>query len=142
MSAVSIHTPVIELPRRSATVIAFPAGRRGAAPVVQDVERPVATPLRLTRRGRLVVTMLVAAVLAAVGLLGARTALAGEDAASASMRQVTVAPGDTLWSIAAESVAAEGGRGDVRERVAEIADLNALESSSIVVGQELVVPAP
>jgi LysM repeat protein len=143
MSAVTIHTPVVELPRRSATVIQFPGARGVPAVPAQRGREHQSGPLRLTRRGRLVITLLVATLVVAGALLGAQTALAGQDAAPASLSQVTVLPGDTLWSIAAESLRSQGSTDvDVRDRVAEIRDLNALESSSLSVGQELVLPSP
>lgn len=102
-------------------------------------------PLRLTRRGRLAVTLLVSLVALVVGLLGARTALASPTAASTAsgagttaVDQVTVLPGDTLWSIAHEV----GVSGDVRDRIAQIRSLNDLETSALAVGQELIVPVP
>lgn len=97
-------------------------------------------PLRLTRRGRLAVTLLVAMAALLVGLLGARTALAatsGSTVGSTAVEQVTVLPGDTLWSIAQEV----GASGDVRDRIAQIRSLNDLETSSLAVGQQLIIPA-
>lgn len=148
MSTATIHTPGFDLPRGTGVVIAFPTQRRATARTEgrRDVERravecpgaaPSAAPLRLTRRGRLVVSLLIATVLVVVGLAGARTALAGDTAAPASVEQVTVLPGDTLWSIATASTPG----GDVRDTVAEIRELNALQSSTLVAGQELLVPA-
>ena len=135
MSAMTINTPTFDLPRRSATVIAFPQSRRVPSP------RVVAAPgraLRLTRRGRLVISLLMAATLVVLALIGARTALADTTTpAPAQVQQVMVLPGDTLWSIAQ----AQAPSGDVREVVAEIRSLNKLSSSRLMVGQELVVPA-
>ena len=135
MSAMTVHTPTFELPRRSATVIAFPQSRR--APSAAVVAAPTRA-LRLTRRGRLAVTLLMAATLAVLALVGARTALADTFTSNAApVEQVVVLPGDTLWSIAQ----AQAPGGDVREVVAEIRDLNQLTSSRLMVGQELMVPA-
>lgn len=50
---------------------------------------------------------------------------------------VYVAPGDSLWSIASDVA----GDRDVRDVIAQIEQLNALTSSEIQVGQELIVPA-
>lgn len=136
MSAMTIHTPTFELPRRSATVIAFPQSRRADRP-----SAVVAAPtrsLRLTRRGRLAVTLLMAATLTVLALVGARTALADTFSPDAApVAHVVVLPGDTLWSIAQ----AQAPTGDVREVVAEIRNLNDLASSRLMVGQELMVPA-
>jgi LysM repeat protein len=49
---------------------------------------------------------------------------------------VTVAPGDSLWSIAGD-VAPDADR---RDTVAEIMELNALSGSSVNVGQRIAVP--
>ncbi len=56
----------------------------------------------------------------------------------ASTEVITVQPGDTLWEIAARAAPAEG---DVRATVFAIKSLNELNSSIIVPGQRLRVPA-
>ncbi len=97
----------------------------------------LAAPLRLTRRGRLVLTMtsLLAAAVAFVGLAGPVTAdePGGPPPATAS---VVVGPGDSLWEIARQ--AAPGS--DTRGVIAEIRRLNDLEGGAIAVGDRLVVP--
>jgi len=60
----------------------------------------------------------------------------GEDAAGVT-NTWTVAEGETLWSIATEVTAAGG---DVRDTMDAIKGLNALESSAITSGQQLLVP--
>jgi LysM repeat protein len=127
MSVITLHSPSIAL--RPA------ASRRSQATVAKEPAAPAA-PLRLTRRGRLVITLLVAALVAVGALLGAQTALAGSSAEAPAVEMVTVAPGDTLWSIATSV----SDRGDVRDTIAEIRDLNALRSSELLVGQDLLVP--
>ena len=95
-----------------------------------------ARPLRLTRRGRLVITAtLTAAGISATMFTGA-VSLAGTQAQHASVRYVTVAPGDTLWSIAGEAAPGE----DRRDTVHRIVDLNALRDASLSVGQRVAVP--
>jgi LysM repeat protein len=49
-----------------------------------------------------------------------------------------VQPGDTLWSIA-EGIAAPGS--DIREVVSDVKALNSLATSSLQIGQSLIVPA-
>lgn len=49
-----------------------------------------------------------------------------------------VQPGDTLWSIA-DGVAEPGT--DIREVISDVKSLNALESSSLQIGQSLMIPA-
>lgn len=96
-----------------------------------------APSLRLTRRGRLVLTMLFLGVLLAVftafGTTSAATGKAGEPVPT---RTVVVEEGDTLWGIAA-SVAEPGG---TRALVHRIQELNALPSAAVYVGQRIAVP--
>ena len=69
--------------------------------------RPTTT-VRLTRRGRLAVLLLALVVLLAAGLLLAQASMAdGEDTPDPT-RVVVVAPGETLWGLAQETVAATG----------------------------------
>ncbi|GAA4286786.1 LysM peptidoglycan-binding domain-containing protein [Georgenia daeguensis] len=112
-----------------------------AAPVRPVVSRPPreeAPGLRLTARGRRVLTTL--ALLAATGAsvgLGALVGTAANPASSSATTTVTVAPGQTLWSLAS-ATAAPGE--DPRDVLAEITELNGLASSELAVGQELLVP--
>jgi Tfp pilus assembly protein FimV len=105
------------------------------------VVRPRSTRLRLTARGRRALAMLAAlpAVLAlAIAVIGGSSALAsGEPGAPAgTFETVTVASGDTLWSIAQE-VAPDA---DPRDVVAAIERLNALGGSVLTAGQHLALP--
>lgn len=110
-----------------------------AAPAVHTVRS--ATRLRLTTRGRRVLTTLAALPLAAgiaFAALGGGAAIASGDAAPvASFETITVMPGDTLWSIA-ESVAPAV---DPRTVIGDIQRLNALGQGSLQVGQQLALPA-
>ncbi len=96
--------------------------------------RPAPGALRMTRRGRLVV---LAVALLVVLLPGAWRAMATAQVEGPSTVAVTVAPGDTLWGIAA---AIDPGA-DPRALIAEIRELNGLTQSGLVPGQVLVVPA-
>jgi hypothetical protein len=98
-----------------------------------------APPVRLTRRGRLVVLALGLLLVLAVGVLLAAGSAATRDAGTEQVRVVTVAPGDTLWDIASD-VAAATGESDVNDVIATIEDMNALDSSIVYVGQDLRVP--
>lgn len=105
------------------------------------VPRATATRLRLTTRGRRVVASIAAlpAVVAlAFAIVSGGGALAsGEGSAPAgTFDQVTVMPGDTLWSIA-ESVAPGS---DPRDVVDAIMRLNALPSGSLTSGESLSIP--
>lgn len=105
---------------------------------------PVSAPstrLRLTVRGRRALAFLAAlpAVVAlSIAVVSGGGALAsGESSAPAgTFEQVTVAPGDTLWSIA-EAVAPTA---DPRDVVDGIVRLNVLSSGQIEAGQSLSIP--
>ena len=93
----------------------------------------------LTRRGR---TLL---LLALVGLLFGAFSLGRANTQAAPVRdaapvpaveQITVQPGESLWAVA-RRVAPEN---DPREVMAQIRRLNALESSALQVGQQLLLP--
>jgi LysM repeat protein len=60
---------------------------------------------------------------------------ARDTGATGAARSYRVQPGDTLWSIAAERYA-----GDPREGVWKLQRRNALDGSTIVPGQMLVLP--
>lgn len=114
---------------------------RCARPVVErPAERATARrPLRLTRRGRLLVTCTAATALtsAVVAVTGAFTgASAGVDRAPAPV-VVTVAPGQTLSSIATQWAPTE----DWREVAGDIVNLNGLPSMTLEAGQRLTMPS-
>ncbi|UOE44769.1 LysM peptidoglycan-binding domain-containing protein [Agromyces larvae] len=99
------------------------------------------TRLRLTRRGRVVLTALAGvpvALLAAVMVLGAGAAAAESDlgGGATSFRTVTVAAGDTLWELA-ESIAPGE---DPRDVIGEILRINGLRDGAIQPGQQLALP--
>jgi hypothetical protein len=109
------------------------------------IVRPAATPasttrMRLTRRGRAVLTALAAIPLivgATVFAFNGGAAIASGEAVSASFSHVTVAAGESLWEIA-ETVAPAA---DPRDVVSAIIDLNQLPNSLVVPGQSLAIPA-
>lgn len=107
------------------------APRRGPAP---------GRAVRVTRRGRLVLTFALMAV-AAVLAFSVAGRFGGADAAPASssvpIRTVVVQPGQTLWSIAAQ-VAPSADRGTT---IARLVQLNRLPSTDVAAGVRLVVPA-
>jgi hypothetical protein len=95
--------------------------------------------VRLTRRGRLARTLLVlslAVVLVSVFGLSAGAGTSDSVGAPTSFIEVTVAPGDTLWSLATRM--ADGS--DVRAMVDEIASVNALASADLQAGQKVRIP--
>jgi len=141
MSAIAHHAPTIEQGERRAHLVLLPTGRdavraaRAARSVRPTRAAGLASPsLRLTRLGRLVVTLLVAA---AVALLG--VGLAGQLATAGSApRPVTVVSGDTLSEIAARELPGL----PIRDAVIEIQLANGLSSSQLHAGQTLLVPTP
>ena len=95
--------------------------------------------LHLTRRGRLARTLLVlslAVVLASAFGIKAGAGTTDLVGAPTSFIEVTVAPGDTLWSLATRL--ADGT--DVRALVDEITIVNALASADVNAGQKLRIP--
>ncbi|MGN6300007.1 MAG: LysM peptidoglycan-binding domain-containing protein [Angustibacter sp.] len=135
MTAITISRPVSTTvatqPRRSPRVAVSgrPQERAGRA-------RRQAAPLRLTRRGRLALTGLLAAGGVTASLFVGGIGFAGTDAERPAVRYVTVAPGDTLWSIAGEVAPGQ----DRRDTVARILELNARETSGLRAGDRIAVP--
>lgn len=99
--------------------------------------------LRITRRGRVVLAVLVSLPLVAgfvaMALFGANSAVASSDtsAASQSFDYVTVQTGETLWGLA-EEIAPSA---DPRDVIADIVSLNQLPSADVQPGQRLAVPS-
>ena len=100
-----------------------------------------AAPLRLTRRGRVVVVTAAALLVTVVSLLLAGVAQATNDgpsprAARQNLVQVVVHPGQSLWSVA-ESADPDQ---DPRAVIQQIIDLNSLNGDTVFAGQQLWVP--
>jgi nucleoid-associated protein YgaU len=122
----------------------FPAG-------TYNFDRPSAG-VCLTRRGRLARTLLVLSLSIVLGAGFAMKAGAGDAGASGSDALsaakingssdaksyivVTVAAGETLWSLASQM--ADGG--DVQTLVADIASANSLNGVDVEAGQKLRIP--
>ncbi len=99
--------------------------------------RPTPTPVRLTRRGQVVLTVVFVALLMTVlTVFGSHSAATGESGTPVRTHAVVVGRGDTLWGIASK-VAAPG---KVGEMVIRIRELNALSTSGLAVGQRIAVP--
>ncbi|WP_051299522.1 LysM peptidoglycan-binding domain-containing protein [Arthrobacter castelli] len=122
---------------------AFPYVPKGPQPATREVLPNHSTRLHLTRRGRLLLIgiPLMAAAACLVFSLGffnsPATAASEAPPEPAGSVTYTVAPGDTVWTIAA----VVAGGGDTRDAVQAIMDLNQLETSTIQVGQQLFLPA-
>jgi hypothetical protein len=121
--------------------VRVPARIRDTRPAAGDTApaAPVApaASVRLTRRGRLVVTaFLTVLIVAAFVVLGDASVATREGGRAEAVRVVEVEEGQTLWQIAS-SVAAPGETGEMVYRIRE---LNSLPGSGLVEGQELAVP--
>ena len=136
--------PVVPLRRAGAVVVPLRPATPPVVPASADPE-PVrsaggSVPLRLTRRGRLVIGGL--GVVTALGLAAfAVPVLVGGGAADPALElagraSVVVHSGDTLWSIA-EAVAPDT---DPRAVVDAIQEANGLSGVGLVPGQVLVLP--
>ena len=128
-----VQTPRLDPPGKQATYPARAARREANA-------NP---PLRLTRRGRIVVAVAAALVLAALSLVIASAAQATNHPVSSragqqGVAQITVRPGQTLWSVAEN---ADPGA-DTRVVIQQITELNGLTGSVVYAGERLWVPAP
>ena len=136
-----------ELPEAPRLRLLAPAGAPAAEPrmprpavadvVVLHAPRSVAPPVRLTRRGVVVLALAIAAL--AVALVWAAAASAPSSSGSASAAGagagvgVTVRPGDTLWSIATRVAPSK----DPRAEVDLLRRVNHLAGVALVPGQVL-----
>jgi hypothetical protein len=135
MSAATEFAPVVYIPESARTC---PAQRLATVTqLYRPSERTVAPPVRLTRRGVVVLAAAVAVLASALMLLAwlsAPASAGGSGAGAASVpAHITVRPGDTLWSIATR-VAPN------RDPLAEVADLkqwNSLGTGPLIPGQVL-----
>jgi len=125
-----VALPVPAPPLRESRPAAPPAAAIGTGTAIGDV------PLRLTLRGRCVLAALAFAVAALVGAV-AGAAVSNVGGLPADVESVTVASGETLWSIAAELTPPGN---DVRDVMSQIVALNGLEDEALVPGQQLTIP--
>ena len=136
MSAIVLKTvlqqranePARPQPALRPQLVLVPTGREAVR-----VARATQAPLRLTRFGRLVLSVLVASVLSllAVGLVGQLAS------ASTGSRTVAVTSGQTLSGIAARELPELS----VAEGVVELQLANSLSTTEIHAGQQLVIPS-
>jgi nucleoid-associated protein YgaU len=140
-AAAASRTTVAE----SAVPRSQPARASSPAPIRSAGGTSGAPPVRLTRRGRIVlgvlITVVVAAMTALIWLAVAGRAEAASHvrpggSAGHSMLRVVVRPGQTLWSIAAKADPAA----DPRAVIQEIVDDNALAGTAVQAGQVIWVP--
>lgn len=110
---------------------------RPVRPALTLVQAPAPRPVRLTRRGRLVVFVAALLGVLALAVLGSQMASAGEHPGVLRTHLVLVKPGDSLWNVAVRAA----GAGDVTSMEDQIIKLNGLSSDSVEAGQLLRVPA-
>lgn len=97
------------------------------------------SPVRVTRRGRVLLLLTLVVVLFAAFSLGrARSEAAPvvQPSFSAVHEETTVQAGESLWTVARRIAPAN----DPREVIAQIRRLNDLASSQLRVGQQLLLP--
>ena len=106
--------------------------------VVRSAPAPAAeAPLRLTRRGRVVVVVLGLLLALGVSTIAARAVADGPVSAGVEVTRHVVLEGETMWGLA-QKVAAPGQ--DVRDVVLELVRLNDLPSAGLMAGQEILLP--
>ena len=113
--------------------------RYGSESIVNKGFSTIPSGIQLNRRGRLARTFVVLSLAIVLGSVVSAKAGAGTDAApqvAGSFITVTVAPGDTVWSLANRLAAG----GDVRSLVSEIISVNSLASVDVETGQKLRIP--
>ncbi len=100
-----------------------------------------APAIRLTRRGRLVLTTIAAAAAVVLALVFGMTAMTPVAEAGASSQvsyvSVTVHEGDNLWTIASEHAPASM---DVRDYILLVEEVNGLENGVVHPGTSLSMP--
>jgi hypothetical protein len=136
MSAVVWQTPRIGYAAPAGPEPAVPArGHLVLVPTGPWVGERTSSGLRLTRRGRVVLTLVMLAFATVIGLFGLPVPGAS-DAGAAAVQTITVRPGQTLAQIAADELPGlSAGRAITAIRLA-----NELNTTSISAGQTLVIP--
>ncbi|GAB2454687.1 LysM peptidoglycan-binding domain-containing protein [Xylanimonas ulmi] len=133
--AATIACPTLDVPARRTAVVPARVASAQAAPSEAHGALGLGG-LRLTRRGRVVVFALALMVSLPLAGVGGR-AMASDPGRPVEVTVHTVAPGETLWQLARH--VAEPGQ-DVRDVVADLRDLNELESVALTVGQSVLLP--
>ena len=116
-----------------------PAAVRAAAPR-SAAPRSAAPRLRLTKRGRAVLTTLAATPLviaAFVFALNGGGATASLEGSNVPFQYVTVESGQTMWQLAEELAP----QSDPRDVIAQIVQFNQLDGADVYAGQELAIPS-
>ncbi len=132
------------------SIPAFPVGRPlrplrlvpppVAGPMPADVPAPtrLAGRVRLTLRGRVLVILVAALLLAGIAVLAkAATSSASGPVVGSSQPMITVQPGESLWSIATQVAP----NADPRATVQKIVDLNGMSGTAVAAGEQLKLPS-
>jgi hypothetical protein len=135
MSAATEFAPVVYIPESARTCP--PQRLATVTQLYRPSEHSIAPPVRLTRRGVVVLAVgvaVLAAALMALAWLSAPASAGGSGAGAASIpAHVTVSPGDSLWSIATR-IAPDR---DPRAEVADLKQWNSLGNGPLIPGQVL-----
>ncbi len=137
--SLAVLAPPAAAPPVTPAPVAAPS--KANPPAAVPPAQPTASPLRLTRRGRVVVAGLAVLLVAVLSLLAAGAAQATShaaplSAAGHSLAQVAVRPGQSLWSVA-DSADPDA---DTRLVIQQILKLNALHGDTVFAGERLWVP--
>jgi LysM repeat protein len=118
-----------------ARAVSVSGASRGSTGPPRPVRRTSAARARLTRRGRVVV-VLTTLVLLVVGFSAGRVSSQAASAGHAKPHTITVAPGETLWQLAARIEP----HADPRLVVAQIERANHLTGPELLAGEQLITP--
>ncbi|MBL7253687.1 LysM peptidoglycan-binding domain-containing protein [Paractinoplanes lichenicola] len=104
--------------------------------MVANQVRHVEPPLRLTRRGRVVVLGLLVVLASLASAVLFTTASRAEQSPAGPPPTIVVRSGDTLWDIAARSMPSRDGQAAVDE----LRRLNGLSGYGVAAGDVLILP--
>lgn len=118
-----------------------PEGPAAAARTAVAADTRASVPLRLTRRGRLVLVgaplmIVAAALLVFIGFFTAPAMASGNSPEQTRTIQVGVSAGDSLWSLATEFAPDR----DPRTVVADIVEINNLADATVPAGSQIYIP--
>lgn len=124
--------------RRSARPVQASIRAQASRPAASPASHPAPSAWRLTRRGRIVLGVVLSVPFVATLMLVGSVQADADTAAggSAATGVVVVQPGESLWAIAQQIAPAA----DPREVVTTIRDLNSLGDAAVLPGQALTVP--
>ncbi len=114
-------------------------GSDASKSIVNQALSTVPSGIRLNRRGRLARTFVVLSLAIVLGSVVSSNAGAGTESSPSkadTFITVTVAPGDTVWTLASRVASS----GDVRALANEIITVNSLSSVDLAAGQKLRIP--